>query len=85
MNRSPVVLVTGSTSGIGEGIARDLVAHGYRVALNSRISTEAGTALAEDLEGTALPVDIAHVVRALIESDYVTGEVIVVDGGLNLR
>ena len=33
----------------------------------------------------ALPVDIAHVVRALIESDYVTGEVIVVDGGLNLR
>lgn len=53
MNRSPVVLVTGSTSGIGEGIARDLVAHGYRVALNSRISTEAGIALAEDLEGTA--------------------------------
>ena len=32
----------------------------------------------------ATPDDIAHTVLSLIESDYITGEVLVVDGGLNL-
>ena len=46
---SPVALVTGSTSGIGEGIARRLVRDGYRVVLHSRSSADAGRALAREL------------------------------------
>ncbi|WP_375483636.1 SDR family NAD(P)-dependent oxidoreductase [uncultured Jatrophihabitans sp.] len=44
-----VALVTGSTSGIGAGVARRLAAAGYRVIVHSRSSTEAGRALAEDI------------------------------------
>lgn len=45
----PVALVTGSTSGIGAGIARRLVAEGYTVVLHSRSSVAAGEALAAEL------------------------------------
>lgn len=47
-----VALVTGSTSGIGAGIARRLVQDGYRVVLHSRNSAEAGAALAHELGNT---------------------------------
>jgi len=50
---SPVVLITGSTSGIGAGIARDLAGHGYRVALNSRTSSTHGEALAAEFPSSA--------------------------------
>ena len=46
---APVALVTGSTSGIGEGIARRLVADGYRVVVHSRSSASIGQALAREL------------------------------------
>lgn len=49
MADKPVALVTGSTSGIGVGIARRLVADGYRVILHSRSSVAAGAALADEL------------------------------------
>jgi NAD(P)-dependent dehydrogenase (short-subunit alcohol dehydrogenase family) len=39
---APVALVTGSTSGIGEGIARYLAEKGMRVVINSRTSATAG-------------------------------------------
>lgn len=32
----------------------------------------------------ASPADIAHIVMMLIESDYLTGEIVLADGGLNL-
>jgi NAD(P)-dependent dehydrogenase (short-subunit alcohol dehydrogenase family) len=49
---SPVALVTGSTSGIGEAIARRLSSEGFAVVLHSRSSIETGHALAAEL-GTA--------------------------------
>jgi ketoreductase RED2 len=44
-----VVVVTGSTSGIGEAIARRLAAHGARIVINSASSVEAGERLAAEL------------------------------------
>jgi ketoreductase RED2 len=37
------------------------------------------------LQRTGLPDDVAEVVAGLIASTYVTGEVLVVDGGMHLR
>lgn len=45
----PVALITGSTSGIGEAIARRLSRDGYAVVVHSRRSAEAGHALAREL------------------------------------
>ena len=44
-----VAIVTGSTSGIGEGIARHFAAHGAGVVVNSVTSVDAGEALAAEL------------------------------------
>lgn len=44
-----VVLVTGSTSGIGEAIARHAAAHGASVVVNSSRSVEAGERIAAEL------------------------------------
>ena len=54
-----VALVTGSSSGIGEGIARHLAAEGMTVVVNSRTSRERGTALARKLGGSYIEADIA--------------------------
>jgi len=57
---TPVALVTGSTSGIGEGIARYFAEQGLRVVVNSRTSTAAGEALAAALpDATYLQADVA--------------------------
>jgi ketoreductase RED2 len=58
MAESPVALVTGSSSGIGEGVVQRLAAEGYRVVVNSARSVDAGRAVA-----TAIG-DTAHYVQA---------------------
>jgi NAD(P)-dependent dehydrogenase (short-subunit alcohol dehydrogenase family) len=78
---SPVALVTGSTSGIGLGVARRLVASGYRVILHSRSSIEAGRALSAELGD-------AHYVQADLaidtERDRLVGEAVAVWGRLDV-
>lgn len=56
-----VAVVTGSSSGIGEQIARRLSALGARVVVNSSSSVEAGEAVSESLPGESIYVqaDIA--------------------------
>ncbi|MFJ4205379.1 SDR family NAD(P)-dependent oxidoreductase [Streptomyces sviceus] len=65
----PVALVTGSTSGIGEAVARRLAADGTRVVVHSRRSTEAGRALAAELGGAYVQADLGveDEARGLVE------------------
>ncbi|HMC69349.1 MAG TPA: glucose 1-dehydrogenase [Mycobacteriales bacterium] len=53
MAEQKVALVTGSTSGIGEAVARRLLAQGTRVVLNSVTSVDAGRKLVDELGGDA--------------------------------
>jgi ketoreductase RED2 len=62
---TPVALVTGSTSGIGEAVARRLVTNGYRVVINSVRSVDAGAKLVAELGE-----DLAH---------YIQGDIAVED------
>ncbi len=55
-----VALVTGSSSGIGEAIARRLAADGATVVVNSARSVEAGEAVAADIGGHYVRADIAE-------------------------
>lgn len=54
-----VALVTGSSSGIGEGIARRLAAEGMTVVVNSASSRENGEALAREIGGSYISADIS--------------------------
>ncbi|MFE9249350.1 SDR family NAD(P)-dependent oxidoreductase [Streptomyces sp. NPDC007088] len=66
----PVALVTGSTSGIGEAVARKLAAGRTRVVVHSRSSVAAGEALAAELGGVYLRADLAveDEARGLVEA-----------------
>ncbi|MFJ3668087.1 SDR family NAD(P)-dependent oxidoreductase [Streptomyces sp. NPDC090106] len=66
----PVALVTGSTSGIGEAVARRLAADGMRVVVHSRRSGEKGERLAAELGGTYVRADLEaeDETRALVET-----------------
>ena len=59
-----VALVTGSSSGIGAEVARRLAQDGFDVVVNSRSSTEAGHAVADEVGGTYLQADVADEVAA---------------------
>ncbi len=59
-----VALVTGSSSGIGEEIARRLAGGGAHVVVNSATSVDAGTAVAE-----SLPTESAYVQADISDQD----------------
>ena len=58
-SQRPVALVTGSTSGIGEAIARRFAQDGGAVVVHSRSSREAGLRLAQELDGLYVQADLA--------------------------
>jgi ketoreductase RED2 len=60
MSAPRVAVVTGSSSGIGEGIARALAADGFTVVVHSATSVEAGERVAAELPGASnVQADIA--------------------------
>lgn len=70
---SRVAIVTGSSSGIGEGIARALAADGFAVVVNSTSSVAAGEKLAAELPGASYvqadvsdPADAARLVESAV-------------------
>ncbi len=66
-----VVIVTGSSSGIGEAVARSLAAAGARIVVNSATSVAAGQRLADELgEACYVQGDISEpgTARALVEA-----------------
>jgi NADP-dependent 3-hydroxy acid dehydrogenase YdfG len=54
-----VILITGASSGIGEGIARELGARGAKVLMGAR-RTDRLDAIASELRGSGAEVATAH-------------------------
>lgn len=69
MADTPVALITGGASGIGEACARRFAADGYRIAILDQ-SAEAARATAEELGGVSEAVDVsdADAVEASIQA-----------------
>ena len=65
------VLITGSSRGIGEAVAKRLAAAGYEVVLHGKSESERLSNLQNELNLSALKFDVAdtHAARAAIEAD----------------
>jgi 3-oxoacyl-[acyl-carrier protein] reductase len=59
MSERPIALVTGGAGGIGSACCRALAAEGFRVGVGYRSSGEAAQKLAREIDGFAVPGDIA--------------------------
>lgn len=79
-----VAIVTGSTGGIGRGVALQLAARGVRVVVNGRNSDKAQVVLDEirDLGGQACFV--AGDVRSKVEMEHVVAEAVRQFGGIDI-
>jgi NAD(P)-dependent dehydrogenase (short-subunit alcohol dehydrogenase family) len=69
-----VALVTGSSSGIGAEVARRLAAEGLHVVVNSRSSTEAGQAVADEVGGSYRQADVGEPEQARLLVEAVLAE-----------
>ena len=72
-NEERIVLITGSTSGIGAGIARRLVEEGFTVALHSKSSAQQGQELVRELKQAsytradlARPQELSGLIKTVI-------------------
>ena len=86
-----VALVTGSSSGIGEAVARRFAAEGARVVVNSARSVEAGERVAASLPGALYvqadvsdPDGVAHLLSAL-ETEFGRLDVLVNNAGTTAK
>jgi NADP-dependent 3-hydroxy acid dehydrogenase YdfG len=73
------VLVTGASSGIGEAVARAVVAAGGRVALVAR-RAEVVEELAAELDGVAAPADVTDLTALTAAVDRAAGDLGGLDG-----
>ncbi|MHB8296682.1 MAG: SDR family NAD(P)-dependent oxidoreductase [Acidimicrobiales bacterium] len=86
----PVALVTGSSSGIGEAIARRLAVEGMLVVVHSRSSVVEGEALAAEIGGSDVRADLRaedearHLVRTVLERHQCL-DVLVNNAGVSWR
>lgn len=64
MSEQRVVVVTGSSSGIGAACARDFAAAGARIVVNSRSSVADGEAVAREVSGRYVQADVSTVAGA---------------------
>ena len=77
---SPVAVVTGAGSGIGEAIARELASRGHTVIVTDLV-IESAMRVAQDLEGSkALALDVTDAEQCRIVAEHIAKE----HGGINV-
>jgi NAD(P)-dependent dehydrogenase (short-subunit alcohol dehydrogenase family) len=90
MQEKRVALITGSTSGIGKAIAKQLIEDGFFVVFNSKFSVEAGRELAQNNPNSCyIRADLTdgeqvrHLISQIV-ADFGRLDVLVNNAGINI-